>query len=316
MTVLLVALLAFAMGFAPGAWGRAYRPPRTADGHPDLQGVWTNAWLTTLERPAQFETLEIPEAQAAAFEAGHDGVPEPAKGGPVGQEDSEWWEIGRALGRLDGRARSSWIIAPADGRLPYTPAGSAKLRARQQEAAGKFDGPEVRPAAERCLLSLGGTSLPPMLNAGYNNLLRIVQTADNVIVPEMHTGPRIVPLNPVAAQPGLAWSGHSVGRWDGDTLVVETTGFHGQAQFRAPSRLYISSAGKVTERFTRTSPDEIHYAFTVDDPATYSQPWRGEMPLQRSAEAMFEFACHEGNYSLPGILAGAREQERASRSGR
>jgi hypothetical protein len=218
--------------------------------------------------------------------------------------------MGASLGRIGGRARTSWIIDPPDGRLPFSPAGLAALQ-RAQAAARRPDAPETRPAAERCLMGLGGTSLPPMMNGSYANLLQIVQTPTAVvIVPEMHVGPRIVPLAAGPSEPGPAWSGHSRGRWEGGTLVVETQGFHPGAAWRAPSRLYISPAGKVTERFTRVGPDEILYAFTVDDPATYTQAWRGEMPLRRTTAAMFEFACHEGNYSLSGILAGGREEDR------
>lgn len=281
-----------------------------ADRKPDLEGVWSYAWITTLERPARFAGLELTEADANAFEAQHTGIPEPAAGGPVGQETTEWWEMGGRLGRIGGRPRTSWIVEPADGRIPYSPKGLAALAARQT-LARSFDNPEGRPAAERCLMGIGGTSLPPMLNAGYNALLQIVQTRDHVVlVTEMNVGPRIIPLGDARAEPGGAWSGHSTGHWDGQTLVVETSGFHPGAGWRAPSRLFIGAAGKVTERFTKVGPDEILYAYTVEDPATFTRPWRGEMPLRRSRQPMFEFACHEGNYSLPGILAGGREQER------
>lgn len=299
-------VLAFALAAGPAA-GRT--PPAL-----DLDGVWSYASITSLERPARFKTLEIPETEAQAFEAVHTGVPEPARGGPVGQDSSEWWEMGGKLGRIDGRPRTSWIVEPADGKLPYSPAGLAALAARQAAGMRNFDGPEARPAADRCLMGVGGSSLPPMLNAGYNGLMRIVQTRDHVVVAvEMNVGPRIIPLSDRRSELGGAWSGHSVGRWEGDTLVVETTGFHPGAQWRAPSRLLISPAGKVVERFTRVGPDELRYAFTVDDPATFTQPWRGEMPLRRSPGPIYEFACHEGNYSLPGILGGGREEERAAR---
>lgn len=287
-------------------------PAFAADPARDLEGVWTNAWLTTLERPAALKTLEVSDAEAAAFERAHPHTPEPARGGPVGQEDTEWWELGARLGRVGGHARSSWITDPPDGRLPYSPAGLAALQAAQA-AARRPDDPEARPAAERCLMGIGGTSLPPMLNAGYNNLLQIVETRDDVvIVTEMNVGPRIVPLTRRPPEPGPAWSGHSTGHWDGATLVVETRGVQPGAQWRAPGRLFISSAGKITERFRRTGPDDILYSFEVDDPAVFTQPWRGEIPLRRAAAPMFEFACHEGNYSLAGVLAGARVEDRAA----
>lgn len=284
--------------------------PRDQPGHPDLEGVWSFNSITTLERPAALKALILTDEQARAYEAADPGTPEASRDGGVGQDDSEWWEMGGRLGRLDGQARSSWIVDPPDGRLPYSPAGAAAL-GKARAAGRNFDGPEIRPASERCLMAVGGASLPPLLNAGYGALLRIVQTKDYVVIlTEMNVGPRIVPLTDARHDPGPAWSGHSQGHWEGDTLVVETTGFHPQAQWRAPSRLLISPAGKVTERFTRAGPDQIRYAYTVDDPATFTGPWRGEMPLNRTAGPMFEFACHEGNYSLRGILGGAREEAR------
>jgi hypothetical protein len=287
-----------------------------AERRPDLEGVWSYAWITSLERPAAFTALELTEAQAKAFEAGHTGVPEPATGGPVGQDTSEWWDMGGKVGRIAGQPRSSWIVDPANGKLPYSPAGLAALAA-SRAAAQKPDNPETRPAPERCLMGLGGTSLPPMLNASYNGQLRIVQTPGAVVVlTEMNAGPRIIPLGDGRHEPGGAWNGHSVGHWEGATLVVETTGFHRGTEWRTPSPLYVSAAGKVTERFTKVGPDEIRYAYVVDDPATFTQVWRGETPLRRSRQPMFEFACHEGNYSLSGILGGARQQEREAARGR
>jgi hypothetical protein len=293
-----------------GAAAAADRLPRTPSGAPDLQGLWTNASLTTLERPARFTALVIPEAEAKAFEAAHDGVPA-VVGGDVGQGETEWWELGGKLARIEGQARSSWVTEPADGRLPFSPEGRRNLQANQARLMSNFDGPEVRPATERCLVSVGGTNAPPMLNAGYNNHLQIVQTPEHVvIVTEMNHDARIIPLTAGPAAPGASWLGHSVGRWEGDTLVVETTGFQPGSAWRAPGPLYISPDARVTERFTRTSRDEIRYAFSVEDPSTYSRPWRAEMPLRRAPGPMYEFACHEGNYSMAGVLAGGREKER------
>jgi hypothetical protein len=155
-----------------------------------------------------------------------------------------------------------------------------------------------------------------MLNTGYNNHIQIVQTPEHVVmVTEMNHDARIIPLKPEPAPPGASWLGHSVGRWEGDTLVVETTGFHPGSAWRTPSPLYISPAARVTERFTRVSRDEIRYAFSVEDPSTYSRPWRAEMPLRGAAGPMYEFACHEGNYSLSGVLAGGRQKEREAAAG-
>jgi hypothetical protein len=305
----LLAALACAGGAAA-----ADRLPRTPSGAPDLQGLWTNASLTTLERPAGFAALVIPEAEAKAFEAAHDGIPS-VVGGDVGQGETEWWELGATLARIDGQVRTSWVTDPADGRLPYSPEGRRNLQAGQAMGMSNFDGPEVRPAPERCLAGVGGTNAPPMLNTGYNNHLQIVQTPQHVvIVTEMNHDARIIPLKPEPAPPGASWLGHSVGRWEGDTLVVETTGFHPGSAWRTPSPLYISPAGLVTERFTRVSRDEIRYAFSVEDPTTYSRPWRAEMPLKATPGPMYEFACHEGNYSLSGVLAGGRQKEREAQA--
>lgn len=277
----------------------------------DLEGVWSSASITTLERPPALKALELTEAEAKAYEAQHPGSPEIARTSGVGQEDSEWWEMGGKLGRIGGRARSSWIVAPADGRLPYSPAGLAALQTAQGGLRAT-DNPEERLATDRCLMGAGGTSLPPMMNSSYNSQLQIVQTrTDVVIVPEMNAGPRIIPLQAQTRTPGVAWTGQSQGRWDGDVLVVETTGFHPGARWRGPGRLYTSSTARVTERFRRIGPDEILYSFEVDDPAVFTTAWRGEMPLRRSGKPIYEYACHEGNYSLPAILAGGREQERA-----
>jgi hypothetical protein len=252
----------------------------------------------------------IPDDEAKAFEAAHDGVPS-VVGGDVGQGETEWWEMGGMLARIDGQVRTSWVTEPADGRLPYSPEGRQNLQARQAMLMSNFDGPEVRPAPERCLAGVGGTSAPPMLNTGYNNNLQIVQTPEHVvIVTEMNHDARIIPLMGGPASPGRSWLGHSVGRWEGDTLVVETTGFQPGGAWRTPTPLYISPDARVTERFTRTSRDEIRYAFGVEDPKTYSRPWRGEMPLRSTRGPMYEFACHEGNYSMTGVLAGGRQRER------
>jgi hypothetical protein len=154
-----------------------------------------------------------------------------------------------------------------------------------------------------------------MLNTSYNNHLQIVQTPDHVvIVTEMIHDARIVPLRPGAKGGGPSWSGHSAGYWDGDTLVVETTGFHPALGWRTPSSLYMSPAAKVVERFTRTSANEIRYGFTVEDPQTFTRPWRAEMPLRRAEGPMLEYACHEGNYSMEGVLAGGRQKEREAQA--
>ena len=276
----------------------------------DLEGLWTSASLTTLERPPALKDLVVPEADAKAFEAAHLRRPTLPFADEVGQGDVEWWDMGGGLARIDGRARSSWIVDPADGRLPLNADALRRAPDRVASILRDFDGPEARPSPERCLTATGGVSAPPMLNTSYNNHLQIVQTRDHVVlIAEMNHDARIVPLGAQAGAPAPSWYGRPAAHWDGDTLVIESTGFRPETSWRFPSRLYISPEARVTERFTRVSADEIRYAFTVDDPATYTRPWRGEMPLRRAAGPMFEFACHEGNYSLGGALGGARQAE-------
>ena len=303
------------LAVAGGAQAAGYRAPRTASGQPDLQGIWSLVSLTDLERPRELPTRAVTEAQAKAYEAKQDGTPG-IPNDAVGQNEAEWWEIGAKLGRLDGHPVSSWLIDPADGRLPYSPVGLKALRGAQRAMGASFDGPEVRPAPERCVTGSSSATGAPMLNGAYSSLIQIVQTAaDVVIVAEMNHDARIISLRDAAPPPvARDWSGLSVGRWEGDTLVVVTTNFHPQAGWRAPSGLYLSPNARVTERFTRTGKDEIRYAYTVEDPSVFTQVWRAEMPIQRSVKPMFEYACHEGNYSLGGVLAGARETERAAKA--
>ena len=297
----------------PLAAAERYRPPRAASGQPDLEGLWTNAALTRVERPDVFPTVVVPLEAAKAFESGSRGKPPLTD--DVGQADTEWWELGGALARIDGEARSAWVVDPADGRLPYSEEGRRLMAAPPPG----FDGPESRPPMERCLTAIGTPVGPPMLNAPYNNNYQIVQSRGEVaIVVEMNHDVRIIRLGGRHPPPSVrTWGGDSIGRWDGETLVAETTNFHPAESVRgAPSigRFFISPDATVVERFTRTGADEIRYEATVEDPRAYVRPWRLEMALRRTKGPMFEFACHEGNYSLPGILAGARAAEAAARN--
>lgn len=300
--LLISALLAVAM---PATAQRTKR-------RPDLEGVWSNRSLTTLERRPVFKTLTLTEAEARKVETTLDGRPAiPAD--DTGHVDSEWWEVGLSLARIDGQARTSWIVEPEDGRLPYNEVGLRKLTAAVAANHTAFDGPEARPGAERCLMGAGGSTGPPIQNSAYNGNYRIVQTPDHVvIVSEMIMNARVIPLRrgsplPESMRP---WTGDPIGRWEGDTLIVETRGLHPAAAWRMPSRLYLSKDAHVVERFTRVAPDALRYDFTVDDPATFTRPWRAETILRPASAPMFEYACHEGNYSLAGTLAGARRAER------
>jgi hypothetical protein len=322
----LVLTLAFAAAAAAGHAG-GYRAPRTPFGQPDLQGVWTNASLTPLERPAGLTSLVVAPAEAAAYEkrrsdryaAGVAPVP-PGEGAPPvgepGQDAPQWYAAPEGLGRIGGQIRSSWITDPADGQLPARAATIAAGKAVEFRDEHAFDNPEQRPLDERCVMGARNPAGPPIQNPSVNPLMQIVQTPDRVVlVTEMNHDARIIRLDaqrhlPPAVRP---WMGDSIGWWEGDTLVVETTNFNPAERWRWDGVRYfpITESARVTERFTRTGPGEILYRFEVVDPEAYTQPWRGEMPFRASGDRLMEYACHEGNYALPGILAGARAGERA-----
>jgi len=304
-----------------------YQPARTASGAPDLQGTWTNATVTSLERPDQINKLvlyeweaELWEAQFASFFGDNDPT-DPNEGAPpagenVGGYNTFWMDPGSQLMRVNGQIRSSIIVDPPSGKVPYQARSRRELRAAIGRVATAFDGPEQRPLGERCIVGFGSTGGPPMLPVLYNNHYRIVQTENHVmILVEMNHDVRIVRMNGAHRGGNIQpWLGDSIGHWDGDTLVVETTNFHPGQSFRAAIRhqIVMSEDTVVTERFTRTAADQLRYEFTVDDPQVYTQPWRGEMTLRAAPGQIYEYACHEGNYSLPGILAGARADEQTA----
>ena len=243
-----------------------------------------------------------------------------AAGGAVGGYNGFWLDPGLNVIRIDGVARSSIIIDPPNGRLPaLTDAGKkrlAEINARAKKF-GEFDHPEARPLADRCLVSFGSNAGPPMLpNYFYNNNYTIVQSRDHVmILSEMNHDARIIRIGATTHAPASIrpWFGDSIGRWEGDTLVVETTNIH-PMQLNQTSILWAyrgaSENLKVTERFTRTGPDTIVYRFTMEDPATFTAPFTGELPFTRLDEMVYEYACHEGNYAMTNILSGERAKER------
>jgi hypothetical protein len=304
-----------------------YKPPRTLEGKPDLQGVWTNASITTLQRSPRYSKLKLDPGEVAAATATHpqvvrqltddnqdEGTVLDGKDLQSGRGYNAFWiDPGTKFGYVKGSYRTSWIIDPADGQIPYSQPGRdylAKL-ARRLES---YDGPETRPLAERCL-STGARVGPPMINGLYNNNYEIFQTADHVVLrSEMVSHARIVRLRGGHVPAQLAQLfGDSIGHWEGDTLVVETTRF---GPLQAEATVNLSPQGKVTERFTRVSARELLYEFTVADPFFYTQPWRGELTFNASKDPVFEYACHEGNYALTGILAGARQAEKTTEGGR
>jgi hypothetical protein len=244
-----------------------------------------------------------------------------AGGGDVGGYNLFWLAPGSQVITVDGQKRSSLIVDPVDGRIPPMKPEARKRNAAflayavspdaSESGAGgvpsAFDGPEVRPLAERCLLGFGSTSGPPSLpNYFYNNLKQIVQTGDTVmILNEMVHDARIVRVGGQhLPQSVRKWMGDSIARWEGDTLVVDTTNFTGKTQFRGSSENL-----HVIERFTRSDANTLLYRFTVEDDSTWERPWTGEYPWVSTNEIMYEYACHEGNYALVDVLRGARVQE-------
>ena len=316
---------------SPTDVAKGYKAPRNAYGQPDLQGVWTNATITPLERlPVFGERAVLTDAEARRMEGANasrvaagarptadgikvDDLPDcgPGVSGPTCGYNSFWVDPGTKVIRLGGEPRSSIIVEPASGRIPLRPEAQARLRAQFGSArSGNFDGPERRPLGERCLLAFGSSSGPPMLPVLYNNHYQIMQTRDEVMIQvEMVHDTRIVRLNGTHPPANVKlWMGSSIGKWEGDTLVVETANFRPDQTFRGATENQ-----RVIERFTRISPQQIAYSFEVIDPATFTQPVKGEIALNTTNDPVYEYACHEGNYALPGILAGAREEERKGR---
>lgn len=286
--------------------------PRTADGRPDLQGTWSNQTYTPLERPAEFKGREFftPE-EAAEFSkrATERFLSQPDD--DAHYDNSIWMSEKQPRGVSS--LRTSIVVDPPDGRLPPM---NAEGRARQEARAaarrlvGTFDSAQARGLSERCIF--WAHQGPPLMPTGYNSNVEIVQAPGSVaIIPEMMPMARIVAVGAQShvGQAVRGLQGHSRGRWDGDTLVVETTNFTDRTAFRGSSEHL-----KVTERFTLVDADTIRYQFTVEDPHTWDRAWTGEYPMRRTADTRYEYACHEGNYGMPNILRGQRADEaRAAR---
>jgi hypothetical protein len=323
-----LSLLVAAAASAALAGGPA---PRAAGGHPDLSGVWTNASVTHLQRAPGVGKLVLSASEAAAYEK-NDGMVRrlsadakpsdaeagaPAEGDPGGY-NTFWLDPGTRLGVVKGEYRTSWIVDPADGQLPLSEAGRRKVAEARRfaVAADTPAGPESLQPWDRCIISSRGSGGPGMLNNIYNSNYQILQTPTAVaIVVEMIHDARAIPVFPTkaAAQAGHApaalhpWLGDSVGWWEGPTLVVETVDVNAEQGRAGP--IFLTPQGRVTERLTRTAKDRIFYEFEVEDPAYYTRPWRAEMTLNSGPRQIYEYACHEGNYALVGILQATRREE-------
>ena len=283
----------------------------TPDGQPDLQGVWNFSTATPMERPEDLAgqaTLTAEEAaaweqqlaqQRAANESEREDAP---LGARLGYSVRVWFEHGHTL----SEQRTSLVIDPPSGRIPAVrPEVAARAELRSLLRGRHAHGPEDRGASERCLL--GFNSGPPMTPSAYNNNVQLFQTADHVVIlNEMVHNARIVPLDGRPHLPAhlKQWVGDSRASWDGDTLVIETRNFLGETSLRG------SSANlHLVERFRRAGPDTLVYEFTVNDPTSWTGPWTAQMLMTRTDEPLYEYACHEGNYSMPSSLSGARAME-------
>jgi hypothetical protein len=373
--VLTIALAVVSAGvLAPariaGQSAPAYSPPRMPDGRPDLQGTYDLATLTPLERPAgmkpvltreevsKIEALTASVLEATARPSSGDRAAPPKGGdgsggaaGNVGGYNTFWLDPGSTFTIVNGEVRTSIVIDPPDGRLPaLTPAakqrlGSLVARTRLESdpgldpTPGAYDDPERRPLGERCLLGFGSAAGPPALpNYFYNNLRRIVQTPDAVLIlNEMVHDVRVVRMNAQHLPKHIrSWAGDSIGRWEGDTLVVDTTNFNADqiryaiAAVPGRSLLMVESIGAreqdrlegpakdlhVVERFTRVADNALLYRFTVEDPGTWERAWTGEFTWPATRQPIYEYACHEANYALENILRGARQRDREAAGGR
>jgi hypothetical protein len=323
--------LAAPVAAAPQATGL---PPRASNGHPDLSGAWTNASITKLTRAPGMGKLVLTADEAKKLATSDpmvhrkaaDAAPiDAAQGAPAvgdpGGYNAFWLDAGSAYGEVKGEYRTSWIVDPADGQLPFSEAGRklvAQARARTRLAETPSD-PESFDPWDRCIIGSRGSGGPGMLNNIYNSNYQIVQTPGAiVIVSEMIHDARTIPLfkDKAAAQAAHGpaalhlWLGDAVAWWEGDTLVIETINVNGEQGRAGP--IFLTPKAKVTERLTRVSAKQIFYEFKVEDPVYYTKPWRAEMSLNAIPGQVYEYACHEGNYALVDIMQGQRAAETQS----
>jgi hypothetical protein len=314
-----IVALAFACGSA--AAQEAYKAPRTSDGKADLQGVWTNASLTPLER-APGQPLVMPADRAAQMEkqraqmmAAQNNRTNPNEGAPragqdVGGYNSFWIDPGSRYGVVKGETRTSWIVDPPDGRIPYSKAGKEAFDRKITRVRTTWDGPEVRPQGERCIVGFGSTGGPPMINVLYNNHYQIVQTPTHVmIMVEMNHDARVVPISSEkgggkhAPASFRKWLGDSIGWWEGDTLVIDTVGYN-EGFWMDRGELPHTNQLHTLERFTRTNLTTMRYELTIDDPGAYTAKFSGATNLSwETGTELFEYVCQQSNYA-PELMVG------------
>ena len=321
-----ISALAASAGAAPA--DAAYKAPLNAYGQPDLEGTWTNATLTQLERPKEYGTRKVMTPEEVKKIEGDDAKMYAADAAPRDPSvkttdlphecgkgfsgagcgyNAAWIDPGNTIMRVNGEPRTSFITDPADGRLPpYKPGVTVP---NMYVRAHYGENPENQTLAERCLTSFGYSAGPVMLPLLYNNNYEIAQSKDTVaIVVEMVHDVRMIHIGGKHRTDGeRPWMGDSIGWYEGPTLVVETTNFPEATALRGAWKEL-----KVTERFTRVAKDQILYEFSVDDPLTFTKVWKAQMPMHAAKGPIYEYACHEGNYSLPNILAGARRLDKGA----
>ena len=323
-----VAAVLFAAAALPGQTALNAKPandskagsiPRLAGGHPSLQGIWTNATITPLERPALFNgKLSVSDAEAQKFERQDDDNLYTDRRSANAEQDRDhaynslFFDRGTELARVDGVKRTSLLIDPPDGKLPaLTPEARKRMTERPRN---QYNSVKDRPLGERCILGFGSTSGPPMMPVLYNNNYEIVQTPGTVmILVEMVHDVRQIHMDRSQHLPSniRLWNGDSIGHWEGGTLVVDTTNFTDKTSFRGSSENM-----HIVERFTRVDEGTILYKWTIDDPESFTKPFTAEYPFRAAQGPIFEYACHEGNYAMPDILGGARKVDAAGRENR
>ena len=301
---------------------QAQAVPRTPDGHPDLQGTWTNATLTPFERRAEFAgKATLTDEEAIAYEKKDHHLFEerpdlPAEtlariqaGNAIGAEESEAWETGTELTRVDGRKRTSLVVDPPDGKVPGLTPEAKRRAAERRKDRDRADSVKDLALKDRCM----AFTPVPMVQQVYNNNYQIVQTPGAVmIMGEMIHDARIVRMNgPHAAAAVRQWLGDSVGHWEGDTLVIDTTNFRSEGAFRGST-----GSLHVVERLSRASADTLLYRATIEDAATFTKPWTIEYTFRATADRIFEYACHEGNSWVESRLGAARAAEAAGGTGK
>ena len=332
--VLRLSVLIAVLAAGPALAAPKAAPPRAADGHADLSGVWSNASVTHLTRMPGTTGLVVSPEEAKKLASGSvqvrrqeiDAKPSnaaagaPSEGDPGGY-NAYWLDPGATLGEVKGQFRTSWIVEPSDGQLPFSAEGRQRVAkaAVHTRKAETPDGADEFEPWDRCIIGSRGSGGPGMLNNIYNSNYQIVQTPGAIaIVSEMIHDARNIPIFPTKAA-ALAghgpaalhpWLGDSVAWWEGDTLVVETINVNAEQGRAGP--IFTTPAAKVVERLTRASKDQIFYEFTVDDPVYYTRPWRAEMSLNAIKGQVYEYACHEANYALVDILMGTRATEKAA----